>query len=72
MARLCRNLKRPCIGLSGAVVARRIVGRFFVETVSLTGLTSAENAKKNAALWLEHLAEQVALTWSCQGYRRRK
>jgi hypothetical protein len=43
-----------------------------VETVSLTGLTSAENAKKNAALWLEHLAEQVALTWSCQGYRRRK
>lgn len=63
IAKLCRKLKKPCIGLAGAVPARNKGEGFFFETRGLTELTSVENAKEKAAWWLERLAAQTASEW---------
>jgi len=63
IARLCRKSKKPCIGLAGAVVARKKGEGFFSETRGLTELTSVETAKKKAAVWLERLAAKTAREW---------
>lgn len=63
LARLCQKMKRPCVGLAGTLTVRKNGKGFFAEARGLTELTSAENAKKNAALWLERLAAQAGRDW---------
>jgi glycerate 2-kinase len=60
IARRCRKLKIPCIGLAGMVSASAGTGAFFTRAHALTELTSAEQAKAKPAYWLERLAQQVA------------
>ena len=63
LARLCLKLKTPCIGLAGVVTARGGLKNGFTQTHGLTELTSPENAKRKAALWLERLAARTAREW---------
>jgi glycerate kinase len=64
IAERCLKLKIPCVGLAGMIVptpdARR---KYFAVQHGLTELTTAEEAKRNAVLWLERLAEMVARDW---------
>ena len=62
IARQCRKLNIPCIGLAGVVHERVGVGAppAFRQTRALTELTSLEKAKAQPARWLERLAQRVA------------
>ena len=60
IARRCRKLKIPCIGLAGMVSASSGTGAFFTQARALTDLTTVTQAKANPAYWLERLAQQVA------------
>lgn len=64
MAERCRRHERRCIGLAGMVegpVAAQTTDRLFYLARGLTpGLTTPQEAKANAALWLERLAAQIA------------
>jgi glycerate kinase len=62
VARQCRRLRIPCIGLAGVLPDRaRIEARpVFAGLGALTELTALESAKADAAGWLERLAERVA------------
>src|ERR1035437_6197445 len=60
IARRCRTLKIPCIGLAGMVSASPGTGAFFTHAHALTELTSVAQAKAKPAYWLERLAQQVA------------
>lgn len=63
IALLCRKAKVPCIGLAGVVEAPGKGRSCFSSTVALTSVTSVENAKKNAAKYLEVLARDAAGMW---------
>jgi glycerate 2-kinase len=56
----CRRLKTPCIGLAGMVIPSAEARRVFCQTRALTDLTTAEQARANAAAWLQRLAMQTA------------
>lgn len=60
LARLCRNMKIPCIGIAGVVLERKKAKNLFSQTHGLTEITSIENAKAHPAKFLEKLAEQIA------------
>jgi glycerate kinase len=62
LARQCRKLNLPCIGLAGVVQERAGVEapRAFTQMRALTELTSLEKAKAQPARWLERLAQRVA------------
>ncbi len=62
IARQCRKLNIPCIGLAGVLHARLSVEapRPFTQTRALTELTSLQKAKAEPARWLERLAHRVA------------
>jgi glycerate kinase len=60
IARRCRELQIPCIGLAGMVNAGVGAGAFLAQAHALTELTSVAQAKAEAAHWLERLARQVA------------
>jgi glycerate kinase len=60
IARCCRKLKVPCIGLAGAVTGLARSNRLFAEVRALTELTTRDQAKARPALWLERLAASVA------------
>lgn len=62
IARRCRELKIPCIGLAGRVSASRDTKRFFARTHALTELTTVRQAKAQPARWLERLARHLAAT----------
>jgi len=61
IARRCLKLKIPCIGLAGQISSHR--KNLFTAQHSLTELTSAENARRRPAHWLERLAARVAKDW---------
>ncbi len=63
IARRCRKLNIPCIGLAGVVKPGSGAGKYFVEQHALNRFTSARNAMEKAGLWLERMARQVALEW---------
>ena len=63
LAQLCFKLETPCIGLAGVVTAHEGHRKGFTEMRGLTELTSPENAKRKAALWLERLAARTAREW---------
>jgi len=59
IARRCKKLKIPCIGLGGIVKRCRGM-QMFSQTHSLTGMTTEKEAKTHTARWLAKLATQVA------------
>jgi glycerate kinase len=61
IARRCRELKVPCIGLAGRVGASLGTGALFTRVHALTSLTTVSQAKAKPAYWLERLAWQVAV-----------
>ena len=60
VARLCKNMKIPCIGIAGIVLEPEKAKRLFLQTHGLTEITSIQNAKAHPAKFLEKLAEQIA------------
>ena len=61
VARLCRDLKVPCIGLGGVVPERAEAGRVFSAVHALApDLTTPEDALGRAGEWLERLASKIA------------
>jgi glycerate kinase len=62
IARRCRKLNLPCIGLAGVVHDRAsaVAPRAFTQMRALTELTSLEKARAQPVRWLERLAQRVA------------
>lgn len=62
IAKLCRKLKKPCIGLAGSVMESTGAKRkLFPILHGLTKLTDVADAKNRPAFWLEQLAERTSL-----------
>ena len=64
VARLCSQMRLPCVGLSGSIDRSSASEKMFAHARALTDLTTAEQAKSKPARWLEILAEQTAAAWS--------
>jgi glycerate 2-kinase len=65
VARLCRQVRKPCLGLAGLVqLAGRSVAPFTRVFGIAPGLTSADEARAQAARWLTVLARQAATAWN--------
>jgi len=62
LARRCRQLEIPCLGLAGAISAGAGIRRFFAQARALIELTTVAQARARPDHWLERLAEQVART----------
>jgi glycerate kinase len=63
IARRCRRIGIPCLGLSGILKDQALLRRRFVEIHCLTPeMTSPEKAMRRPAFWLEKLTMQVAQT----------
>ena len=60
IAHRCHQLRIPCIGLGGVVMASDRDCRNFIQTRALTDLTTINDAKAKAAYWLERLAMEAA------------
>jgi glycerate kinase len=60
IARQCRRLGIGCIGLAGAVSVSASKRRVFIQTHSLTEVTSLDRAKAEPSRWLAELAKVVA------------
>lgn len=60
VARRCRELSIPCIGLGGMVSLRKSTAKAFAQVHALTDLTTVHQAKASPARWLERLAQRVA------------
>lgn len=60
VARRCRELSIPCIGLSGIVKPGIGTRRSFAQTHALTDLTTVRQAQAQPAHWLERLAYKAA------------
>ena len=71
VARLCRSLQIPCLGLGGRVIPSTQVRRMFAELGGLTDLTSPEEACRRPAVWLRQLAEKTAANLVCKLQLRR-
>ncbi len=61
IAELCRKRTIPCLGLAGVITRSPQLTRRFKQLHALTDLTSPDEAKSNAALWLERLAARAAV-----------
>jgi glycerate 2-kinase len=60
VARRCRELNIPCIGLAGMANISPERDSGFAQVRALTELTGVAQAKARAAYWLERLAQRVA------------
>jgi glycerate kinase len=60
IARRCRELKIPCIGLAGQIAERAKLEDVFTKVLALTQLTSNATAKTKPDFWLERLAARSA------------
>ena len=65
LARECRVLGVPCIGLAGKVIRSPETDASFYQTHALTDLTTEAAAKARPALWLARLAAQTGAAWTC-------
>jgi glycerate kinase len=63
IARSCRVLELPCLGLGGAISLGPTERRWFTRTAALTELATVEQAKARPALWLERLAHVLGSAW---------
>ncbi|MFO1487295.1 MAG: glycerate kinase [Verrucomicrobiota bacterium] len=59
IARRCRRLGIPCVGLAGKMADDRRLHRRFTDIFALTEITSEQNAHAQPAQWLERLAEKA-------------
>lgn len=64
IAQYCLKLGIPCLGLAGVVATGKKTKSPFTQAHGLTQLTTLQVAKKQPALWLARLAEQVARNMS--------
>jgi glycerate kinase len=62
LALLCRQNGKPCIGLAGVVTDEKKALELFKGVQSMVSLTSADDARANAAKWLEEVARRTAQT----------
>ena len=62
LAKECRRLGLPCIGLAGTVAGKSSVKKLFCCTYALSDLTTVASAKAKPAFWLERLAAHAART----------
>jgi len=61
LAALCREAKKPCLGLAGAVNDRAAAAQFFTRTYAMSpDLTDRATAMANNAEWLARLATHAA------------
>ena len=64
LAALCREAKKPCLGLGGAVNDRAATAQFFTRTYAMSpDLTDRATAMANNAEWLARLASRAASQW---------
>ncbi len=63
LAEMCRDRRIPCIALAGMVADREVVGGHFLQARGLVEIAPESEAKKEAARWLERLAEMAAREW---------
>lgn len=63
IARECRRLKIPCLGLAGVIKTDAGTTKYFDRQHALVELTSTKNALHKPALWLEKLARRMAHDW---------
>ena len=56
LAMLCRQLGKPCIGLAGVVTDEPKARKLFYDVRAMVSMTSADDARANAARWLEEIA----------------
>ena len=56
LAMLCRQLGKPCIGLAGVVTEEPKARKLFYDVRAMVSMTSADDARANAARWLEEIA----------------
>jgi glycerate kinase len=66
IARRCRALKIPCLGLAGTVPPDCRRSRTFAQLRALIDLTSVAQARTKPAHWLERLAKEAALESTLQ------
>ncbi|HTL58392.1 MAG TPA: glycerate kinase [Candidatus Limnocylindrales bacterium] len=60
LAKRCRQLRIPCIGLAGTVSSKVAVNKTFWRTYALGDLTTVAKAKAKPRFWLERLATVAA------------
>lgn len=60
LAALCRKSNKPCFGLAGVVTDEQKARQLFTNVQSMTAVTNVEEAKANAARWLEEIARHAA------------
>jgi glycerate kinase len=61
VAKLCRRMRKPCLGMGGVVLERGRARRLFTEVHALApDLTTPELARNHAGKWLRELARLVA------------
>jgi glycerate kinase len=60
IAKLCGELKVPCVALAGVVEKREQAQTLFTQAHALTDLASPEEAMSRAAHWLERLGTRAA------------
>jgi glycerate kinase len=63
LAKGCRHLRVPCIGLAGGVKLSTANRRAFAQTYSLTEITNVTSARANPGFWLEQVARKAAMQW---------
>lgn len=56
LALLCRQLGKPCVGLAGVVTDEQKARELFRDVRAMVSVTSADDARANAARWLEEIA----------------
>jgi glycerate kinase len=61
LALLCRQAGKPCLGLAGMVSDEGQARELFANVHSMVGVTSADDARANAAQWLEEIARRAAI-----------
>jgi glycerate kinase len=64
VARRCRQLKLPCVGIGGVVNDRSRLLNLFTHVHALApDCASPDEAREHAAFWLAHVARRVAGDW---------
>ena len=71
IARRCRTLKIPCLGLAGCLAPDIRRNKLFREIRALTDLTTKHQAKAKPADWLERLAKLAARNFKTGPLTRR-
>jgi glycerate kinase len=60
LALLCREAGKPCLGLAGVVSDEAKARELFKGVHSMVSVTNADDARANAAKWLEEIARRAA------------